>query len=508
MKSFLRSRAIILIFLFLIALIPRVYHLDQTTIYPDEISWIVRGKGLISALKQRNFKYFDAAWWTSTKENEAIALPLTLASGTSVVMFGQNQSKVSLNLFSDITAARIPVAAINALLIPIFYLLAKKFVSSKVAFLFAILLAFDPIHLALSRWVMLDGILTLFTFLAIYFFLLSYKNIRWVVLAGLSLAFAFLTKPLGLVPILSWAILSLNRSYLKNFFLAVLGFFFFIWIFWPGAWDKPILSVAEYLYRQTALGQKEYIVVLFMGQITSNPPIYYYLFQIITRIPSFIIIAFITSLILFIPKIQISIKFFKSHQFQISFVVFAAIYLLAISFTSLKLGARYALPLWPWIYLATTWGIDQILKNIKNRVINIAVFSVPLGISLLTLFAYFPDYYLFYNSIIGGPQNAQKYDLVGHCIGTRGALEYISSNYPTIKSVAILGCSNVTAPYYFNGKITTDWQTEKIVIVEYTLNQLVPKREEVRFFQNKQPIYEVKEHGAILSQVFFQNYEK
>lgn len=498
----------IFVLLFLIALVPRLYNLDATTIYPDEISWLVRGKELLFTIKNGDSNQFQTMWWNHTDQNESIALPVVTTSAASLLLFGNNQTRYSLNLFSDMTAGRIPIAILTSLIIPFFYLLAKRFVSSKIAFLFAVLLAFDPIHLALSRWIMLDAVLTLFTFLVIYFFMIAENRRRFNILAGSVLALAFLTKPLGLISITtSWVSqtkLYPQRKVLIGVIWSISAFFFFCWLLLPGSWDKPIFSVIEYYTRQYTLGKMGYNV-LFMGQPTTSPPPTFYFFQLYSRLPTSIVIIFMIFLgktfyqFLTIKNLKL---FVKDHRPHIAISIFFIIFLTIISLANLKLGARYALPLWPWIYLACASTTDYIFNYFHNRLLKIIVTMSLLSYSLFNLFTYFPNYYLFYNELIGGSVNAQKHDLVGNCIATKKAFAYIKQCYPNLQSVAILGCDNVVAPYYFNGKITTDWKTENIVIVPYTYTQLLPQNEDVVFFKSQTPIYIAKENGAVLADVY------
>lgn len=508
MKLFKKS-FLILVILFAVALLPRFYHLSQTTIYPDEISWMVRGKETIYALAKLNFNYFNAIWWTDPKEHEAIALPLTISSATSLIILGKNPSSLSLHMFPDYTAARIPVAIISSLLIPSFYLLAKRFINSKIAFLFAILLALDPIHLALSRWVMNDGLLTLFTFLTIYFFLIYQKKTIHLILISFTLAAASLTRPTSVITIIPLAILSLTKTKKTSQSLVLLCkillfTYLLVWILWPGLWTHPLTSYVEYFFREATLAQQG-IKVFYMGKVTTNPSLTYYFFQLATRLPLFILILFLLSPIFLIIKImskQITTKKIKNYLPQVAFIVFALTFFLALSFSALKIGVRYALPIWPWIYLAAAWSTSQIFLFIKQKSLRFILVSALLIAAVLNLLIYFPNYYLFYNSLIKGPEGAQNYDLVGHCLGSKPALGYIQSCYPEVQSVAILGCSGVTAPYYFAHPVSDDWQNATVTVIDYTYKQLLSNKEILDYFGKQKPIFTAKYYGAIMSEVY------
>ncbi len=507
--NILNKNLTVFLLLFVIALLPRLYHLDQTTIYPDEISWMVRGKETLYAASKLNLNYFNSVWWNDPREHESIALPLILSNAPTQLILGKNPSNLSLKFFADYTAARIPIAILSSLLIPLFYLLAKRFVDPKIAFLFSVLFAFDPVHLALSRWVMNDGLLTLFTFSAIFFFMLHKKGKLFLILTSFSLAAGCLTRPTAVIVGVPLALLSLTKtkSFNKNLLLLISTLvltYLLIWVLWPGLWDKPLTSYAEYFYREATLAQQG-ITVYYMGNITTNPPITYYLFELATRLPLPIVILVALSPIILTTKIfrkKILISDLHRYLPQISFFSFAAIFLLALSFSALKIGVRYALPTWPWIYLLAAWTASEIFKSLNRKWLQSSLVLILIISSVITLIKYFPDYYFFYNNLVGGPGNAQKYDLVGNCLGTKNALKYIWNKYPDLPPVAVIGCSNVTASYYYQGKISEDWQKEKIVVVENTLFQLSPELESVRYFRSQKPIYQSTFNGAILANVY------
>ncbi len=125
--------------------------------------------------------------------------------------------------------------------------------------------------------------------------------------------------------------------------------------------------------------------------------------------------------------------------------------------------------------------------------------------SLKIVIGYSPDYYLFYNKLIGGPSNAQKYDLVGLCSGVKEALKFIDQSYNIHEPIAVIGCSQVLAPYYSSRQITTDWQTSNLVIIENSYKQLMPQSEVIKYYNGKIPIHVVIEKGAILSRIYSKN---
>lgn len=493
--------ALIFVILFSLALIPRVYLLGETTIYPDEISWLVRGKEAFYALKQFNLDFFQYAWWNSTSENEAIGWPISFLSAISLIMFGKGQSGVSLNIMSDYVAGRLPNVLLSSAFIPIFYLLSSRFFSKKIAFLAAILLLLDPTHIALSRWIMHDSFLTTCTFISVITFALGVreKSRKYLMISGLFLSLGFLTKPNGLLPVASWFIVLYlsNKEKVSNFIIASLSFLLFTIVLWPSSWTNPIISIFEYLYRQTQLTQIG-INYYFFGESSYNPPSWFYLFQIFVKLPTIITIGLLLFLVYFVRNLN------RKNLNFISFFAFFLIFLISISLANIKLGARYALPLWPWIYLAVSYLLIKLISRAKF-IFRVVILGLVIASSVFSALKYFPEDYLFYNSLVGGSGNAQKYDLVGLCYGTKEAIKYLNSCYPGTKSLAILGCSNVVAPYYFTGKVTTDWRKDDIVIIENSFKQILSNEEAIKYFNQKIPIFIAKQKDVVVSRVYTNN---
>lgn len=493
------SKAILIFLLLVVALVPRVYQLGNTPIYPDEITWMVRSKETVFAIKQLNWKYFETAWWTEKSGTIAIGAPLVFISGIFLILTGQNQSTISLNLFPDFIAARLPLAILNSFFIIVFYFFTKRIASQKVAFFSSILLALDPVHIANSRLSMQDGLLTFFTFTAVSSYALTARLKHWLLLAFFSLIAAFLTKPQGILALNTGVVMMTKNinSFKKQWLilsLSILIFMTAIFLFW------------SYLSTQFTLSQQG-MRNFFMGQISFNPPPYYYLFQITTRLPAIIFVG----LALF-PIFAFNIfrkvhytKFIKNYLPQIAIFSFCFLFLLLFSLSAKKPGARYILPLWPWIYLASGWSLVQTAQFFQKSFFKFLFLTVVVLSSFVSVARYSPDYYLFYNSLIGGPKNAQQYDLVGLCCGAKESAEFINKYYPTTHSVFVIGCSSSILPYYYSKKIAQDWQSAQIVVVENSFAQLLPNDEKIKHFNQLTPIHQVEAKGAILAKIYLNN---
>lgn len=487
----LTSNSILTVILLVFVFLPRLYDLGATTIYPDEIIWMTRSRELFYAIFKGNFEYFNHAWWFFTHATVALGIPLLLIIAPFQQFLGQNPSIYSLQIMPEIVASRLPHALFMCGFLFLFYFFTKKLSNKYVAFIGTILLALDPVFLQSSRTVLQDAMLSTFCFLAICSFFLIKNNKQSITLTSLFAALAFLSKPTGLLIFvaLAPALFTNSRQATKKMGLILVGMCICIYLLWPYLWQNPLFAFT-YLWNQATiatLGSDNF----FLGQITKSPPITYYLFQIATRLPVLIVILLISS----IHHLK------KLNKVALGIILFNLTYLVVMSIMDKKLGPRYILPLWPWIYLASAISFWQLI-NKSSQTIKILGATGLIIYQLTVAISYYPDYYLFYNSFIGGSKNAQKYDIPDLCYGTREAVEYIDTCFPEIDAVAILGSSKTVAPYYSSLKITTDWQKEKLIILEHAHETLLPHNKDVLEIKKSSLVKNIFVKGAHTATIY------
>ncbi len=209
--------------------------------------------------------------------------------------------------------------------------------------------------------------------------------------------------------------------------------------------------------------------------------------------PEVILILGLSSLILFLKK-------FNRHKTNIlvpAVLAYTTIFLYLISSSAVKGGVRYALPLFPWIYLASGWVINKLEKSkhaYKSLALAIIIFLASYPIM------YFPNYYLYYNTFIGGPRNAVKYDLFGLCFGSKEALEYLDKNGPS-GLTGVIGCSD-TASYHSGRTLTKNFIDADILIVESSFVQQHPDSKLLQTIRNKRLIKEILQQGVVTARIY------
>lgn len=513
-------KILLLLLIFLISLFPRIYNLAATPIFPDEVTWMTRGKEQFLALRTFNptyiYNFFNGenAWWRITNDTQAISFPLTILVGPFISYLGFGQSVLTRNIMPDYVAARLPVAVVNSFAPVVIFLLVDKLLKNKkLALVTAFLYAFDPLILANSRLVLNDGLLTLFIVLGIYAYFYIDNVYTAYTISAVSLAFAFTTKPNGILLILPWAIhLVMNKSKkeLKKILLIIFIAIVIVQIVWPESWHYPVYSIFEYTFRQThivSLGLRTY----FLGVMTASPPFSYYLVHIFMRIPLYILFGEF----LFIIYSMETISRFKTRIFlnkysnYLAIAIFSIVFFLILSWSSSKLGTRYILPIWPFIYISSVWAIFRFLQEeLKRKFMRTILLTAVLVEALYNVVLYFPNYDYYYNELFRNSEISQYYTSAGLCYGARESVLYIRKCFPSAHSFAYLGCSKPIVPYIYPYDVNDNWQGSDIVVIEESRRILARGSnnvDDVKYFMDKTPVKIIKENGLTLSRIYLNN---
>lgn len=441
------------LFLFLVSFLPRIIGLGGHNIFVDEITWMSRCKDVYAAVRTLSWSPYNKNWWLTPNIAEAIGLPVTFFGGMTMTYLSPGYSTHSMNIMRDFVATRLPVSLIGTFFVPILYLLLRKFVSDKVAFLTSLLFALDPIAIALSRWLQHDMTLVVCTTISLTLYLLS-KN-KWTILgSSFFAAMAILTKPQGfLIPVtlVIFTVIQAFRKekyYLKELVIWLVLSAGFTILFFPYLWGNPIGNMFTYMRLQVSnvnLGNLTY----FNGQITSNPPWYYFFVIFPFRIPESVLVGFVAGIALLIINIKKGI--FKKKLFQNKLFTVGAIYsiafILLICTSNKKLGIRYLFGIWPYIYLLVSYGLLFIEKYIGKpfkKVYWLIVFLFPIW----GIIKFYPSYYLFHNNLIT-PAKHQNLESIGYCDSVRPAVEYLEPNLFHGVKIMLAGCD--AAINYYTG---------------------------------------------------------
>lgn len=180
---------ILIIVLIAASFLPRLLDLG-TFLTADEKTWIVRSYEFIRAFKDVRFN--DMLQTT----HPGVTTMWVSGAAITAKMFLARIPFTSNGLIYFVKSAQFPIAFLNALAIPLLYILLKKMSGKTIAFLAAFFIALDPYIVGYSRVVHVDALLGSFLTLAVISTILYARSLtrRWLIISSICSALALLTK--------------------------------------------------------------------------------------------------------------------------------------------------------------------------------------------------------------------------------------------------------------------------------------------------------------------------
>ncbi len=359
---------------------------------------------------------------------------------------------------------RLPLALLSSAFIAMFYALTRRLLSARVAIVAALVLAFQPLHIALSRILHHDALNTTFMILSILpligYWLQGWRR-SWLVVSGVMAGLAFLGKPV------SW--------FLLPYVAALGGFTLFyrsprsvrrllgeaiLWggvaaltfvILYPAMWVTPG-RVIEMWFSNNVRYAEEGHTQYFLGQISDNPgPLYYPLAWLWQATP----LEVIGVLILPIISMRfLSLKRIVNRPVEMALLLFLVTFFVFETIVSKKM-LRFFLPAFPIIAIFATYGLLWLMDRVTNRVLKAPTrWGVPILAGLIVLIqgglalGHYPYYFTYYDPLVGGPATASQLMTVGWGEGLEQAADYLN-HLPNAKSLAVSSWyTDLFQPYF------------------------------------------------------------
>jgi hypothetical protein len=283
----------------LVALLPRLLHLDVFLTADEPKSWFGRSIQFLTALSQ--------ARWSETFDSPAPGVTTMWAGSLGLLLdYARHGFPGSLVHFlvqvpfdpldpAILPLIRLPVVLIATLTVVLTYLWGRDVLGETSALLAALFLALDPFLLALTRILGHDGLVTLFMWLSLLAFLKAIAtpipSRRFILISGICGGLAFLTKypSLFLGAFIALALLvvylrrfpvwpeALRRWFIDMVYWSVAAGFIFV-LLWPAMWVDPIGRVMAIINDAVrASGSPHPKGSFFWGQPVPDPGASYYL---------------------------------------------------------------------------------------------------------------------------------------------------------------------------------------------------------------------------------------
>ena len=461
----------------------------------DEHLWLTRSAQFYYAILHQDYAT------TYQKEHPGVTIMWAGAAGFAqvaprfrdrpVMQLNVEQFANYISLVDDYSFLKILVAGrsililANTIALALIFLYARRLVGTVPALLGSLLIALDPFHLALTRLLHPDGLLSSLMLLTMLAFL-SYCQQRRVldlIISGVVAGLTWLTKSPGfvLIPIVGlvacWVIWSNSseadrqKSIPRRFWdvawpllvWGIVGVAVFVVAF-PAMWVRPVQTISSVLGMAERYAQAGHdSAVFFNGKIIESGKMgleYWYFYPITFLWRS-------TPLLLFGLPLAFWGFLKKRNPFDQAggSLVMRGLLLLAIVFIlMMTLGSkkfdRYLLPIYPpldllagmgWFALAN--GLAGSKRSTILRFSTLLVASaVTIAQALLSLNT-FPYYLSYYNPLMGGSRVAPRVMQIGWGEGLDQAARYLKEKDQARKLRLLSWYALGSVSYYFPGEV-------------------------------------------------------
>jgi len=408
----------------------------------DEIKWICRGINFHTALARGDLRatYQTGHPGVVTMWIGTLAVPQSEIEGMQPDEDGPKDHATLTLLPPLIFRARALLAVVTWLGIIGIWWLSRGLFDERTALLGAIFIALDPFHLALSRVLHLDALLTTFMTLSVLSLLVHLKGgrgRRYLVVSAIAGGLAMANKSPG-VFLAPWAALlafagtraegHTREGIWKAVEIAVLWGTVAVGtvvLIWPTLWVQPLSALSRVIgkamgYAREPHGQSNF----FWGAIRPDPGPLFYPVAWAFRTTPWVMLG----LLLALPT-------WRSRRKRLTLLALGGFGLAYAAFMTLgaKKFDRYLLPVFPFVDLLAAGGWAELLRRWETMAKVRWQRWLPVLLTLVLVIAQFalvwptqPYYGSYYNPLLGGARTAQKVLLVGWGEGMERAAHYLN----------------------------------------------------------------------------------
>lgn len=517
--------------LFLMALAPRAIGLNVFFTI-DERPWLRRSVEFLGA-----FLYGDYAR-TYRKEHPGVITMWSAISGfiaKYLIRLGQSwlgitSGVASLQEFREtirlepfdpsfLVAVRLPVALIVSMGVVVAYLLVKKIFGSRVALIAAILLAFDSYHIAYSRLILHDALVSTFMIVSFLSYLVYLKRRRgwlYILLSGIAGGLAFLTKfpSLILVPVLGlvsigtycWKGLGTDRGRIRDLSLALAVWGFVaascFFVLWPAMWVAPVETLRKVVTGATPYFSSE------MTGATPNADLFFYpavLFFLLTPLTSLGVLASVAS---FTRKGN---RWHRSAT--LALLGYVLLYGMVISLGATKVQ-RYLLPIFPAVDILAAIGLKEMIcwiepalrKHLsqqrsswlaeKDHVWTFGILAIGL-LQVMLVLPHHPYYFTCFNPLMGGGTQAARTLFIGWGEGLDEAARYLNQKEDARDLRIATWYNQQFAPFTIGHSASLDswFSADYVVLYSSQIQRGKPDTKMLDYFRSLRPEHVVRLKG-------------
>ncbi len=395
-----------------------------------------------------------------------------------------------------ITATRLPVVVVSALFVLFFYILTQRLLARPIAITAALLLALNPFHIALSRILHHDALVTTFitlSALAMMGYWLRGWSRGWLLVSGGLGGLAVLTKAVG------WFL---------GPYLALLGIFYavhrwmphrrpigltvrqlvvdgLLWsvaaaasatLFFPALWVAPVL-VIQTLFTQTTDLALDGHLHFFLGSITDDPgPLFYPVAWLFSTSPLELLgLATLAVATIIAGRRQwatSSRRWLLDHPVEIALILFV-VAMFIFETTSPKKMPRYLLPIFPAVDILAAAGLVWLANKFARWWALPLLCAVILAGQGWLVAGSYPYYFTYFNPLLGGAPAAGKIMDFSWGEGMNEAAAYLN-NLPNAPELTVTTCraKTVFEPFFTGKQVLLCNSLEQVAQADYVVYYL------------------------------------
>ena len=507
------------------SLLVRVPALDRF-VTADEHAWLARSGNFYYALMQGD--------WANTFQRHHPGVTVTWAGLVGYLFtypsyavdapgqFGWLTEEIEPFLWSHghnpmtiLAAGRTASVVIITLALLGCFMVARRLLGGWAAFLGIALIIFDPFHIAHSRLLHLDGLVSSFMLLAVLA-LLDHLNDpkhsrRTLALTIVAAALAWLTRSPALFLVPCFALLALLhiwrapnhpwRTTLISLAVGGVGALALFVLLWPAMWVDPLGSLTQILSAAGEYASEGHLKPTFFdgGIYAGDPGFWFYPITYLWRTTPITLIGLGLALVGLLARLA-------PFQDRRARWVLGMLLLYGLGFMLfMNVGAkkfdRYALPAYLPLELIAGAGWVTLLNLVNNliqqrgmqtgalRGMSVAASVVIVGQALFAL-PTAPYYLTYYNPLMGGAARAPEVMMIGWGEGADAAGRYLDAKPDAATLRVASGYTNGPLSYFFRGQtlpLTFWYDADYAAVFVQDWQRQLPSRKSAAYFQRLTP---------------------
>lgn len=422
---------------------------------------------------------------------------------------------------------RLGVALFTWMCLVAIYFSARLLWGTRVAVLSLILVALDPFHLALARFLHLDAVLTGLMTVSVLSALVSLERpradaSRWMflILSGGVGGLAILQKSpaVFLVPFVALLLAAdVVRGGVGGRALLPAARDLVVWCLaagviymalWPAMWSDPIGTVRQVLEGAVGYAEEGHdFGNYFLGQPVHDPGWGYYPVAVLLRLSPLVLIGLVASLgWLMKGRGRVRCRFGL-----IALLLYGVLFGAFMSLGGKKFE-RYLLPIFPALAIVAAaglcWSVEAVLGRARSQRASVSSMACLLVcwlafvVQIALILPHYPYYLTYYNPLFGGLRQAQKVLLVGWGEGYDLAAAYVNAK-PDAPELQVAAPTYAVLAPQFDGETQPMsqyevWESDYVLFyISHVQRQRYPEEmEDYLLNPERQPEYTVSLHGV------------